>query len=71
MRDSLHNELTEQLLEWTRRPPERCGSDLFIVLIAENRSVLLIFQKEQGMVNYSLKLNYNKFCLEKRVTGNL
>ncbi|PSN39810.1 hypothetical protein C0J52_13625 [Blattella germanica] len=48
--ESLYEQLHETVLEWYRNPPPRKGSDLYVILIADNRSVLLVFQKELDKV---------------------
>ncbi|KAK7864351.1 hypothetical protein R5R35_009186 [Gryllus longicercus] len=49
---SLFEQLAETLADWERNPPpRRHGHDLYVVLIADNRSVLLVFQKDQDRVS--------------------
>ncbi|XP_069701961.1 uncharacterized protein [Periplaneta americana] len=48
--ESLFEQLSETVEEWYSHPPPRKGSDLYVILIAENRSVLLVFQKELDKV---------------------
>nr|CAD7419901.1 unnamed protein product [Timema poppensis] len=50
LEESLYEQMTETLAEWHQNPPPRRGSDLYVVLIADNRSVLFIFQKDMEKV---------------------
>ncbi|XP_049775538.1 uncharacterized protein LOC126458411 isoform X2 [Schistocerca serialis cubense] len=47
---SLYEQMNDTLADWFRNPPARKGSELFVILIAENRSVLFVFQKDQNKV---------------------
>ncbi|XP_067014160.1 uncharacterized protein [Anabrus simplex] len=48
--ESLYEQLNETIAEWNRNPPMRRSSDLYVILIADNRTVLLVFQKELDTV---------------------
>ncbi|KAL1140322.1 hypothetical protein AAG570_000254, partial [Ranatra chinensis] len=48
--NTLYDELNANVKEWYDRPPPRCGSDLFVALITENRTVLIVFQENMDTV---------------------
>lgn len=50
LRESLYKELCDIFKDWQSNIPARCGSDLYVILICEHRTVLIIFQKELDTV---------------------
>jgi hypothetical protein len=69
--ESLHEHLTETVAEWYRNPPTQRGSDLYVILIADNRSILLVFQREYDKVNINFYYLSWHFLGSEKVRGSL
>jgi hypothetical protein len=52
--ESLYEQLNEAIVEWYHNPPSQRGSDLYVILIADNQSVLLVLKQDLDMVNKCL-----------------
>lgn len=62
---SLYGNIKSNLSEWYKSNKSKTNSDLFIILIADNRSVLFILQKETVS-----ETNFNKIFLIILLSGN-
>lgn len=51
MAKTFYNHLNEHICEWRKKPPIPNPSDLFVVVIADQRSVLIIVQDRTNRVN--------------------
>ena len=59
--ETLYEELNLLITEWQNNPPPRCGSDLYLAIITEHRTILMVFQEITGTVirtEYLIHLMY-------------
>jgi hypothetical protein len=59
MRQSLYDQITSAIRRWTspyQISPTPASLDLYLILIADARSVLVVYQREMGKVSRSLDI---------------